>query len=40
MFEAQRFPGSNVTDIFRKYFFKTPEEFANIKEFKEQARSR
>ena len=38
LFEAQKFPGSNVTEIFRKFFFKTPEEFGSAKEFKEQAR--
>ena len=32
LFEAQKFPGSNVTEIFRKFFFKTPEEFGNAKE--------
>ena len=38
LFEAQKFPGSNVTQIFRNFFFKNPDEFRNIKEFKEQAR--
>ena len=38
LFEPQKFPGSILSQIFRKFFFKNPGESGNIEEIQDQAR--
>ena len=38
LFEPQKFPGSILSQIFRKFFFKNPVEFENIENIQDQAR--
>ena len=38
LFEPQKFPGSILSQIFRKFFFKNPSEFGNIEDIQDQAR--